>query len=72
MHVSFLLMAGVTLISSYLSLHSPEVIALLFLTFSFFGALASFVLAPPTLQLMVLLLGLLWAYKLWRMSPTLL
>jgi len=71
MDSSFLLMAGITIISSYLSLHSPEVIALLFFVSSVFGVLASFVLAPPTLQVFVLLAGLFWVLKLWRSSPKL-
>lgn len=71
MDVTFLLIAGMTLISSYLSLHSPEVVALLFFVSSVFGLIITFIIAPTVLQTFVLLLGLYWIYKLWRISPTL-
>lgn len=71
MDVTFLLIAGMTLISSYLSLHSPEVVALLFFVSSVFGLIITFVIAPTVLQTFVLLFGLYWIYKLWRISPTL-
>ncbi|MBD1913321.1 MULTISPECIES: hypothetical protein [unclassified Leptolyngbya] len=71
MDATFLLIAGMTLISSYLSLRSPEVFALLFFVTSVFGLIVSFVIAPTLLQTFVLLFGLYWIYKLWRTSPTL-
>lgn len=71
MDATFLLIAGMTLISSYLSLRSPGVVALLFFVTSVFGMIISFIIAPTVLQTVVLLIGLYWIYKLWRTSPKL-
>lgn len=66
MHASFLIVIGFTVMTGYFSLHSPEVLAILFFTSFLLGLIFSFILAPPLLKMLVMLGCLIWAFRVCR------
>lgn len=68
MHASFLISVGVTCLAAFLGFNCPKILALFFLVFALFSLVLDFFLAPPFLQIGVLLAALIWAQNLYRIN----